>query len=97
MLGGACRGCGKTASRYRIIDAAHVTPRGVGGCDDPLCCVPLCRTANGGCHRAYDDGELDLLPKLAFDEQAHAAGHLGLLGALRRTTGDRYEPARRAA
>jgi hypothetical protein len=97
VRGQACRGCGKSASRYRTIDPAHVTDRAQGGCDDPLCCVPLCRTAAGGCHRDYDEGKLDLLPKLAFDEQAHAVGHLGLLGALRRTTGDRYEPARRAA
>lgn len=97
VSGQACRGCGKVATQYRTIDPAHVTPRAVGGCDDPLCCVPLCRTAKGGCHRDYDDGKLDLLPKLAHDEQAHAAGHLGLLGALHRTTGDRYEPARRAA
>lgn len=96
VRGQACRGCGAAASKYRRIDPAHVTPRGLGGCDDPLCCVPLCRTAKGGCHRDYDDGKLDLLPKLAYDEQAHAASHLGLLGALRRTTGDRYEPVRRA-
>lgn len=98
VLGDACRGCGKLANRYRAIDPAHITDRAQGGCNDPLCCVPLCRTATGGgCHRAYDEGKLDLLPKLAHDEQAHAAGHLGLLGALRRTTGDRYEPVRRAA
>ena len=53
-----------------------------------LCVVPLCRR----CHRAYDRGELDLLPHLepAWRAQlAHAVGHLGLIGALRRVSGQR--------
>lgn len=45
------------------IDPAHLTPRSKGGCDDRLCVAPLCRT----CHRAYDDGELDLLPHLTYE------------------------------
>ena len=43
------------------------------------------------CHRAYDSGELDLLPHLepAWRAQlAHAVGHVGLIGALRRISGD---------
>ena len=43
------------------------------------------------CHRAYDTGELDLLPYLepAWRAQlAHAVGHVGLIGALRRISGD---------
>jgi hypothetical protein len=49
--------------------------------------VPLCRRR---CHRAYDSGELDLLPHLepAWRAQlAHAVGHVGLIGALRRISG----------
>ena len=68
------------------IDPAHLIPRSLGGCGDPLCVVPLCRR----CHRAYDRGELDLLPYLepAWRAQlAHAVGHLGLIGALRRVSG----------
>lgn len=72
------------------IDAAHVVPRSLGGCDHPDCVVGLERAV----HRAYDEGHVDLLPYLTLEEQAHAASHLGLLGALRRTTGDRYVPAR---
>ena len=37
---------------------AHLIPRSLGGCGDALRVAPLCR----GCHRAYDSGELDLLP-----------------------------------
>jgi hypothetical protein len=68
------------------IDPAHLVPRSLGGCGDALCVVPLCRR----CHRAYDRGELDLLPHLepAWRAQlAHAVGHLGLIGALRRVSG----------
>ena len=70
------------------IDPAHLIPRSLGGCGDPPCVVPLCRR----CHRAYDRGELDLLPHLepAWRAQlAHAVGHLGLIGALRRVSGQR--------
>ena len=70
------------------IDPAHLIPRSLGGCGDRLCVVPLCRR----CHRAYDRGELDLLPYLepAWRAQlAHAVGHLGLIGALRRVSGHR--------
>ena len=69
-------------------DAAHLVPRGMGGCGHPLCVVPLDRK----CRRAYDAGELDLLPYLesAFRAQvAHVVGHAGLIGALRRITGRR--------
>jgi hypothetical protein len=68
------------------IDPAHLIPRSLGGCGDSLCVVPLCRR----CHRAYDRGDLDLLPYLepAWRAQlAHAVGHLGLIGALRRVSG----------
>jgi hypothetical protein len=44
------------------------------------------------CHRAYDAGQLDLLPyrEPAWRAQlAHAVGHVGLIGALRRISGSR--------
>ena len=52
-------------------------------------------------HQAYDDHTLDLLPFLEAhglrDEVAHAVGHLGLIGALERLTGERCRPVERAA
>jgi len=71
------------------VDPAHLIPRSLGGCGEPLCVVPLCRLP---CHRAYDRGELDLLLYLepAWRAQlAHAVGHVGLIGALRRISGAR--------
>ena len=71
----------------RRIDPAHLIPRSLGGCGDALCVVPLCRL----CHRAYDTGGLDLLPYLepAWRAQlADAVGHVGLVGALRRISGN---------
>jgi hypothetical protein len=68
------------------IDPTHLIARSLGGCGDPLCVVPLCRT----CHRAYDTGRLDLLPHLEPNcrtQLAHAVGHVGLIGALRRISG----------
>jgi hypothetical protein len=82
----AGRPCIVCAATLRI-DPAHLIPRSLGGCGDPLCVVPACRR----CHRAYDSGELDLLPHLepAWRAQlAHAVGHVGLIGALRRISGD---------
>ena len=84
VLGRRCIVCGTD----KRIDPAHLIPRSLGGCGDPLCTCPLCRS----CHRAYDRGELDLLPYLepAWRRQvAHAVGHVGLIGALRRITGTR--------
>ena len=52
--GRCCIVCGSD----RRIDPAHLIPRSLGGCGDPLCVVPACRR----CHRAYDRGELDLVP-----------------------------------
>ena len=69
----------------------HLIPRSLGGCGDALCVVPACRR----CHRAYDRGDLDLLPYLepgCRAQLAHAVGHVGLIGALRRIRG-RREPA----
>jgi DNA-binding response OmpR family regulator len=84
VAGQRCIVCGTD----RRIDPAHLIPRSLGGCGHPLCTVPCCRLH----HRAYDRGELDLLPYLepAWRAQlAHAVGHVGLLGAFRRITGTR--------
>ena len=83
VAGRPCIVCG---AEHRV-DAAHLIPRSLGGCGDPLCVVPLCRRP---CHRAYDSGELDLLPHLEPEwraQVAHAVGHVGLIGALRRVGG----------
>ena len=82
VAGRGCVVCGID----RRIDPAHLIPRGLGGCGDALCVIPACRAH----HRAYDRGELDLLPYLepAWRPQlAHAVGHVGLVGALRRISG----------
>ena len=83
VAGKACLVCGASDG----VDPAHLIPRSLGGCGDALCVVPLCRRP---CHRAYDSRELDLLPHLepAWRAQlAHAVGHVGLVGALRRISG----------
>jgi hypothetical protein len=70
----------------RRVDAAHLIPRSLGGCGHALCVTALCRP----CHRAYDRGELDLLPYLepgSREQVAHAVGHVGLIAALRRISG----------
>jgi hypothetical protein len=79
----------------RRIDPAHLIPRSLGGCGDALCVIPACRVH----HRAYDLGELDLLPYVEpgwRPQLAHAVGHVGLIGALRRISGHAAaaEPAR---
>jgi hypothetical protein len=79
VAGRRCIVCGTD----RRIDPAHLIPRSVGGCGDALCVVPACRAH----HRAYDRGELDLLRYLEPGwraQLAHAVGHVGLIGALRR-------------
>jgi hypothetical protein len=83
VAGRPCIVCGTTKGP---IDPAHLIPRSLGGCGGAPCVVPLCRHH----HRAYDRGELDLLPYLepAWRAQlAHAVGHVGLVGALRRISG----------
>jgi hypothetical protein len=83
VAGRACIVCGATTG----VDPAHLIPRSLGGCGDALCVVPLCRRS---CHRAYDSGELDLLPHLEPGwraQLAHAVGHVGLVGAIRRIGG----------
>lgn len=79
VAGHLCVFCGATGC-----DPAHVTPRSLGGCDDALCVVPLCRA----CHRAYDTGALNLLPVLLKRplELEHAIEHLGHERAIWRIT-----------
>jgi hypothetical protein len=72
------------------VDPAHIVPRGGGGCDHEDCVIGLLRAD----HRAYDHGLLDILPHLTLAEQAHAASHVGLLKALKLTTGENYVPER---
>ena len=82
VAGRPCIVCGAESR----VDPAHLISRSLGGCGEPACCVPLCRVH----HRAYDRGDLDLLPYLepAWRAQlAHAVGHVGLIGALRRISG----------
>jgi hypothetical protein len=95
-----CVGCRRPQSEWLALDPAHVVDRSRGGCDSPLCVVPLCRAGDGsGCHHEYDEGDLDLLKLLEphfREEQAHAVLHLGIAGAFRRTTNDRHAGARLA-
>jgi hypothetical protein len=82
VAGRSCIVCGATHG----VDPAHLIPKALGGCGDARCVTALCRD----CHRAYDAGRLDLLPYLepAWRAQlAHAVGHVGLIGALRRISG----------
>jgi len=75
VAGRVCIVCGTD----RRVDPAHLISRAAGGCGAAACCVPLCRPH----HRAYDRGELDLLPFLEpvwRAQLAHAVGHVGLIG-----------------
>lgn len=67
-------------------DPMHVCPRGRGGCDAPLCVVPGCRR----CHRAFDEGKLDLMGDLVQHfkpELAHALLHMTPIALVARLTG----------
>jgi hypothetical protein len=70
---------------------AHLIDRSLGGDDDPRAVVPLCP----GCHRLYDDADLDLLPSLEpfhRAELAYAVELHGLVRALERITNLRWAP-----
>jgi hypothetical protein len=91
----ACVKCGRPSDEFRV-DPAHLIDRSLGGCDDPLCVVPLCRL----CHTAYDEQGMDLLPSLEpryRAELAHAVEHVGLVACLQRVTNSRYVEDRSAA
>jgi hypothetical protein len=78
VAGRTCLVCGR-----RPVDPAHLVPRSLAGCDESECVVPLCRR----CHRAFDQGELELLPCLEPGcrvELAHALSHLPLVALVRR-------------
>ena len=86
VAGRKCLVCGRVPC-----DPAHLVARSVGGCDEADCVVPMCRP----CHRAFDDGRLDLLPHLEpryRAEIAHAVLHVSLVALLRRLTGERWAP-----
>jgi hypothetical protein len=100
VKGLACVGCGKEAGGAWAIDPMHVWPRGKSGCDDPVCVLPGCRNVytGEGCHRAFDQGELDLLPRLAGSEawakeQAHpiAEHGVGLVEPVKRLGGNQTD------
>jgi hypothetical protein len=106
IRGRVCVGCGReieVEDPNWTIDPAHLLPRGVGGCDSELCVVPLCRhrfDPDAGCHCAYDEGKLDILPALLergyHEEIAHmiAPPHkLSPLTVVVRLTGEEYAPA----
>lgn len=93
-------GASIVSGETRGLDAAHLCPRGLGGCDDPLCVVPLTRAE----HVAFDRADpqtgkrLDLLPYLVAHgchaELAHALGHYrgDLIALLERVTGEKWMP-----
>lgn len=99
VKGALCIVCGPfTIVMDDPIDAAHLCARARGGCDDPLCVVPLCRFH----HQMFDEGKRDLLPCLVprfVPELQHALDHYhgDLIALLQRLTGERYVPERRAA
>jgi hypothetical protein len=93
VRGRPCLECGRGPCH-----PAHLIDRGRGlggGCDEPACVVPLC----AACHRAYDTGQLDLLPALVangrVDELAHAIerGHADPVSLVERTTNTKWEAA----
>jgi hypothetical protein len=60
-------------------DGLHLIPRWLGGRGDALCVTAL----YSRCRRAFDRGELDLLPSLEPARRAqlaHAVAHVGLVG-----------------
>lgn len=77
------------------MDPAHLWDRSRGGCDHPLCVVPLCRA----CHRLFDDHALDILPPLLDGDFFAQMGHVievhevSPLSLLERVTGVRWQPA----
>jgi hypothetical protein len=83
-----CLGCGFDADRIGPLDAAHLWSRGMGGCDDALCVVGLCRA----CHKDLHAHKLNLLPALIpryGDEVAHMVAHANgdLITCLEHLTG----------
>ena len=73
VAGRNCIVCGAD----RRIDPAHVIPKSMGGCGHALCVTALCRP----CHRAYDRGELYLLPHLVAGVARSDRARRGARGA----------------
>lgn len=73
-------------------DPAHIWDRRLGGCDDPLCVVPLTRFE----HREYEENRLDILPALIAGNYWAELGHVVEVHEvspkrlLERTTGQTY-------
>jgi hypothetical protein len=88
VKGKPCCVCGADALIVPI-DPAHVIDRSLCEDDgDPRAVVPMCRRD----HRAYDEGNLDLLPLLERgfrEELAFAVLRFGLVNTYRRVTNDR--------
>ena len=87
-----CIVCGEW---FGLCEPAHVVPRGTprvsdAAANDVRAVVPLCPGPDG-CHRLFDEGEIDLLPHLEpawRDSQEWAAGAVGLATAMRSITGE---------
>lgn len=90
------RGESSIVSGQQPCDPAHITSRAHGGCDSPLCVIPLTREE----HRLFDLGKLDVLGDMVargmWAELAHAieAHHVDPIALVNRLTGDRYVPER---
>lgn len=79
-----------------VVDPAHLWPRSLGGCPDPLCVVPLRRDI----HDLFEDGQFDLYPYLVKPrhtaawsaELVHALEHAdwSLTRLLHELTGERH-------
>lgn len=88
------KGVGSIVSGEGPCDPCHLTSRQHGGCDHEDCVFPLTRQE----HRAFDDGDLDVLPYLIahnlWVELAHAVlvHHYDPVSLAERCTGDRYAP-----
>ncbi|HEX8086561.1 MAG TPA: HNH endonuclease [Solirubrobacteraceae bacterium] len=68
------------------VDPAHLVPRRLGGCNDPDCVIPLCRTH----HRLYDHAQLGLGVHLGGEwrrERAHALTHVSAVRLSRALSG----------
>lgn len=91
--GALCAGCGATGP----VDPAHLVPRSLGGCDDALCCLPLCRQCHVGLDRREGpQKDIDLAAVLALPEfaahRAHMVSHRdwSFPRCLERLTGQRW-------
>ena len=85
----SCVWCGRPGC-----DPAHLIPRSLGGCDERLCVIPLCRL----CHGRYDQGNLNLLEVVKQDwreQYKHAIGHVGRQAAHWRISNERPKQGRK--